>query len=422
MTATPRRRAGREPARTRPATCLSPLPSVHRSAPAIVCLGLSQLIGWGVTFYLIGALGPAITAGLGWNSAVVYGGFSAAIVTMALVSPIAGLAVDRWGGRRVMPAGAVLSALGCVALASAHALPHYYLAWVVLGAGMRLSLYDAAFASLARAAGPTARRPMSQITLFGGLASTVMWPVGHLLAEWLGWRGAVLAYGALALATAPLFLALPRQRYAASAPQAGAAASGLARSQGERRLAGALYALIAMLTNFLAAGNAAHLIAILTGLGWRRPRPWAWPRSGRGPVLRPAGRRGAGRATASADDDADRVPAAAAVLQLALASDGDVAMLAVYALAYGACNGLLTIARGTLPLALFDYRSYGAVVGGLLIPSFLLTAAAPVAYAQMVERYGARGAIGLSTGLAAAILACAAILRWRFIGRARLGG
>ena len=212
MTATPRRRAGREPAGTRPATCLSPLPSVHRSAPAIVCLGLSQLIGWGVTFYLIGALGPAITAGLGWNSAVVYGGFSAAIVTMALVSPIAGLAVDRWGGRRVMPAGAVLSALGCVALASAHALPHYYLAWVVLGAGMRLSLYDAAFASLARAAGPTARRPMSQITLFGGLASTVMWPVGHLLAEWLGWRGAVLAYGALALATAPLFLALPRQR------------------------------------------------------------------------------------------------------------------------------------------------------------------------------------------------------------------
>ena len=392
-------------------------------ARAIVCLGLSQLIGWGVTFYLIGALGPAITAGLGWNSAVVYGGFSAAIVTMALVSPIAGLAVDRWGGRRVMPAGAVLSALGCVALASAHALPHYYLAWVVLGAGMRLSLYDAAFASLARAAGPTARRPMSQITLFGGLASTVMWPVGHLLAEWLGWRGAVLAYGALALATAPLFLALPRQRYAASAPQAGAAAGGLARSQGERRLAGALYALIAMLTNFLAAGNAAHLIAILTGLGLAAAA-----------AVGVAALWGVGQFSGRLVDVAlgGRLHPLTMTLivclllplsfALALASDGDVAMLAVYALAYGACNGLLTIARGTLPLALFDYRSYGAVVGGLLIPSFLLTAAAPVAYAQMVERYGARGAIGLSTGLAAAILACAAILRWRFIGRARQGG
>ena len=78
---------------------------------------------------------------------------------MALVSPIAGLAVDRWGGRRVMPAGAVLSALGCVALASAHALPHYYLAWVVLGAGMRLSLYDAAFASLAAPPGPPPAGP-----------------------------------------------------------------------------------------------------------------------------------------------------------------------------------------------------------------------------------------------------------------------
>lgn len=392
-------------------------------ARAIVCLGLSQLIGWGVTFYLIGALGPAITAGLGWNSAAVYGGFSAAIVTMALVSPIAGLAVDRWGGRRVMPAGAVLSALGCVALASAHALPHYYLAWVVLGAGMRLSLYDAAFASLARAAGPTARRPMSQITLFGGLASTVMWPVGHLLAEWLGWRGAVLAYGALALATAPLFLALPRQRYAASAPQAGAAAGGLARSQGERRLAGALYALIAMLTNFLAAGNAAHLIAILTGLGLAAAA-----------AVGVAALWGVGQFSGRLVDVAlgGRLHPLTMTLivclllplsfALALASDGDVAMLAVYALAYGACNGLLTIARGTLPLALFDYRSYGAVVGGLLIPSFLLTAAAPVAYAQMVERYGARGAIGLSTGLAAAILSCAAILRWRFIGRARQGG
>jgi MFS family permease len=165
---------------------------------AIVCLGLTQLIGWGVTFYLIGALGPAMTADLGWNAAAVYGGFSAAIVVMAMVSPLAGMAVDRWGGHRVMPAGAVIAALGCAVLAAAHGLPLYYLAWILLGIGMRLCLYDAAFASLARAAGPTARRPMSQITLLGGLASTVMWPVGHALAGWLGWRGAVLAYGGLA--------------------------------------------------------------------------------------------------------------------------------------------------------------------------------------------------------------------------------
>ncbi len=254
---------------------------------AIVCLGLTQLVGWGVTYYLIGALGPAMQADLGWSAAVVYGGFSAAIVTMAMLSPLAGMAVDRWGGHRVMPAGAVIAALGCAALAAAHGLALYYLAWIVLGVGMRLCLYDAAFASLARAAGPTARRPMSQITLFGGLASTVMWPAGHALSGWLGWRGAVLAYGALALATLPLYLALPRTRYAAPAGAKDRAAAGLTRSPAERRMAGVLYATIAMLTNFLAAGNAAHLIALLSGLGLAAAAAvsvaalWAWASSPR---------------------------------------------------------------------------------------------------------------------------------------------
>ncbi|CAB3690372.1 multidrug efflux system protein MdtL [Achromobacter denitrificans] len=387
---------------------------------AIVCLGLTQLVGWGVTFYLIGALGPAMAADLGWNAATVYGGFSAAIVVMAMVSPLAGLAVDRWGGHRVMPAGAVVAALGCALLAAAHGLALYYLAWIALGIGMRLCLYDAAFASLARAAGPTARRPMSQITLFGGLASTVMWPVGHALAGWLGWRGAVLAYGALALSTLPLYLALPRERYAAPAGAKDKAATGLARSLGERRLAGALYALIAMLTNFLAAGNAAHLISLLSGLGLAAAA-----------AVSVAALWGVGQFAARLADVAlgsrlhplTLTLAVGTVLPLcfllALLSGGNLYATAAYALLYGACNGLLTITRGTLPLALFDFRSYGTLVGALLIPSFLLTATAPVAYAYLVESHGARGAMAVSVGLAAAICAAALALRWTFIGRVR---
>ena len=387
---------------------------------AIVCLGLTQLVGWGVTFYLIGALGPAMAADLGWNAATVYGGFSAAIVVMAMVSPLAGLAVDRWGGHRVMPAGAVVAALGCALLAAAHGLALYYLAWIALGIGMRLCLYDAAFASLARAAGPTARRPMSQITLFGGLASTVMWPVGHALAGWLGWRGAVLAYGALALSTLPLYLALPRERYAAPAGARDKAATGLARSLGERRLAGTLYVLIAMLTNFLAAGNAAHLISLLSGLGLAAAA-----------AVSVAALWGVGQFAARLADVAlgsrlhplTLTLAVGTVLPLcfllALLSGGNLYATAAYALLYGACNGLLTITRGTLPLALFDFRSYGTLVGALLIPSFLLTATAPVAYAYLVESHGARGAMAVSVGLAAAIFAAALALRWTFIGRVR---
>jgi len=387
---------------------------------AIVCLGLTQLVGWGVTYYLIGALGPAMQADLGWSAAVVYGGFSAAIVTMAMLSPLAGMAVDRWGGHRVMPAGAVIAALGCAALAAAHGLALYYLAWIVLGVGMRLCLYDAAFASLARAAGPTARRPMSQITLFGGLASTVMWPAGHALSGWLGWRGAVLAYGALALATLPLYLALPRTRYAAPAGAKDRAAAGLTRSPAERRMAGVLYATIAMLTNFLAAGNAAHLIALLSGLGLAAAA-----------AVSVAALWGVGQFAARLADVAlgsrlhplTLTLAVGAMLPLcfllALLSGGNLYASAAYALLYGACNGLMTITRGTLPLALFDFRSYGSLVGALLIPSFLLTATAPVAYAYLVAGYGARGAMAISVGLAAAICAAALALRCKFIGRVR---
>lgn len=385
---------------------------------AIVCLGLTQLIGWGVTFYLIGALGPAMTADLGWNAATVYGGFSAAIVTMALVSPLAGAAVDRWGGHRVMPVGAVIAALGCALLAAAHHVPVYFMAWLLLGLGMRLCLYDAAFASLARAAGPTARRPMSQITLFGGLASTVMWPVGHALSDALGWRGAVVVYAALALATVPLYLALPRGRYTASASTAKQTSTGLTRTPTERRLAGTLYAVIAMLTNFLAAGNAAHLISLLSGLGLASAA-----------AVTIAALWGVGQFTARVADvmlgsrlhPLTLTLAVTALLPLcfllALLSRGNLYATAAYALLYGACNGLLTITRGTLPLALFDFRSYGALVGALLIPSFLLTATAPVAYAFVIDTHGASTAMAISMVLAAAIAAAAFTLRWKFIGR-----
>lgn len=387
-------------------------------ARAVVCLGLTQLVGWGVTFYLIGALGPAMSADLGWNTATVYGGFSAAIVVMALVSPAAGAAVDRGGGHRVMPAGAVLSALGCALLAITHSHLLYFAAWAALGVGMRLCLYDAAFAALARAAGPAARRPMSQITLFGGLASTVMWPVGHFLAEWLGWRGAALCYAAFALATLPLYLALPRRRYTAPTAAPGTTATGLTRTARERRLAGILYAVMAMLTNFLAAGNAAHLFSLLTGLGLAAAA-----------AVSVAALWGIGQFAARLGDVLVGARLHPLTLNLAvgialplcfllpLIPGGHLYATAAYTLLYGACNGLMTITRGTLPLALFDFRSYGALVGSLLIPSFLLTAAAPVAYAFIIEWQGARAALLISATLAAFIAAAAIALRWKFIGR-----
>ncbi|MBO1114297.1 MFS transporter [Bordetella petrii] len=382
-------------------------------ARAVICLGLTQLVNWGVSFYLISNFGPAMQAELGWSVAQIYGGFSLAIVIMAAASPMAGRAIDRWGGQRVMPAGSVLVALGCALLAAAHAALPYYAAWVVLGVGMRLTLYDAAFAALARIGGPQARRAMSQITLFGGLASTVMWPVGQLLAQWLGWRGAVLAYAGFSLLILPLYLALPRGRYAAGAEQA-AERPGLARTPADQRLAQGLYALIAMLANFLTAANATHLIAMLTGLGLAAST-----------AVGISALWGIGQVSARLLEllFGGRLHplmlnlATTAVMPLCFVAGalaGHPVAAALYACLYGACNGLLTITRGTLPLALFDYRVYGALVGRLLVPGFLLTAAAPVAYGELIAWQGPRAAMVASMLLAGVILAASAWLYVRF--------
>jgi len=186
----------------------------------IICLGTAQLISWGVTYYLVGALGSFIATDLGWDARIVFGGFSVALVIMGLFSTTAGRIVDRHGRASLMVGGAI-NAIGCLALAAAHSPAIYLLAWVPLGIGMRLSLYDAAFATLARIGGPTVARAIAQITLFGGLASTVFWPVGYFLAHSFGWREAVLIYALMALATIPLALAVPPQRATALLPLPG---------------------------------------------------------------------------------------------------------------------------------------------------------------------------------------------------------
>ncbi len=381
----------------------------------IVWLGLSQLVCWGITYYLIGALGELIAADLGWSRSLVYGGFSAALLVMGLSSPLVGRLIDRYGGRLVMALGSGLIALGCAALALVHEVWAYYATWAELGLAMRCTLYDAAFAALARIGGPHARRPISQITLLGGLASTVFWPITHVLAEHFGWRGAVLAYTGVALLTIPLHLAIPTGRYgdlpAGQAPER----PHLAQSRPDRLLAGSLYALIVTLTNVLNSGMSAHMIGILGGLGLAASvAVWV------------ATLRGIGQSSARLCEVlfGGRLHpltlnlVAALVLPVCfaagLASGQLIAAAIAFALVYGAGNGILTITRGTLPLVLFDHRTYGALVGRLLVPSFLLSAVAPLGFALVIERLGDASALVLSILIALTTLAAAIVLKLRF--------
>jgi hypothetical protein len=389
--------------------------------PALVVkLGVSQLVCWGITYYLVGVFADPITADLGWPAAVTHGGFSLALVVMGLASPWVGRLIGRRGGRSVMVAGSCLAALGCAALAAARGIALYAAAWACLGLAMRMVLYDAAFAALARLGGPAARRPISQVTLLGGLASTVFWPIGHALAEALGWRGAVLVYAALALATIPLHLAIPPGAYAPSTAGAAAEPAPLAAGHDDRRLAGALYAVVAMLTTSLNSAMSAHMIGLLAGLG-----------VGAALSVWISTLRGIGQSSARLAEvlfGAAVSPLALGVVAAAILPASFIAGLfsgastwaaVAFALLYGAGNGLATIVRGAVPLVLFDPAEYGAIVGRLLVPSFLLSAAAPLAYALLVAHFGDAAALHASWALSAVVLAAAIWMRVRFGGRGR---
>ncbi|ANN69138.1 MFS transporter [Bordetella bronchialis] len=375
----------------------------------VISLAVSQLVSWGVSFYLIGGFGAAIAAGLEWRLDSVHAGFALGLLVMGMASPLTGRLIDRYGGRAAMTAGSVLNALGCAALAATHGAAMYILAWLCLGLGMRLTLYDAAFAALARIGGPYARGPMAQITLLGGLASTVFWPLGHLLADHFGWRGAMVAYAVFSLLTIPLYLAIPDVRHDGARPASARPAPPPLAPHGARlKLAAGLYVLLTTLANFLNAGMSAHMIAILGGLGL-----------GAALSVWIATLRGVGQSLARFCEILSGgrlhpivlnfhacllMPLAFVAALYAGASD---AAAVVFAFLYGACNGILTITRGTLPLVLFDHRTYGTLVGRLIAPSFMFSAAAPVAYAYLMEGRGEQWGVYLSLGCALAMLAAA---------------
>lgn len=385
----------------------------------VICLGLSQLICWGVSYYLIGIFGESIAAEMRWSRPLVYGGFSAALVVMGLTSPLTGRFIDRRGGRSVMAAGSVLTALGCATLSMATSIAAYYAAWLCLGIAMRLTLYEAAFASLARIGGPQARRPIAQVTLFGGLASTVFWPIGQALADIAGWRGAVLAYAGFALMTIPLHLAVPDTRFDTGGRTTAERDDPPTRKFTRPQIAAAsLYTTIATLASFLNSGMSAHMIPILAGLGLAASvSVWI------------ATLRGIGQSLARLSDvlfggglhPLQLNLIAALILPVAFAigllSGHTVIAAIAFAFGYGAGNGIATITRGTLPLVLFDVRSYGAITGRLLVPSFLLAALAPAGYAFVIERFGETGALIFSLILATLLLAASLALYALFRAR-----
>jgi predicted MFS family arabinose efflux permease len=292
--------------------------------------------------------------------------------------------------------------------------PAMYLAvWVVLGAGLGASLYDPAFATLGRIFGAAARRPITILTLAGGFASTAGWPATHLLIGAVGWRGTYIAYAALMAAIcAPLYaFALPRSRASVEAPIEGTAA----RPDGRLPPHGLAFMLVTAAFTayaFVPSGLAAHLLAIFGRSGIDAATVVFI-----GALFGPA--QVAARVTELAfGRNAHPLLVARAAVSLLLLAFALLAafgisapLAAAFAVMFGAANGLITITRGALPLALFGADGYGRLIGRISGPWLVMQSAAPLVMAFVAERASDAAALALAAGFALAALACFAAIR-----------
>ncbi len=383
---------------------------------AVSVLGVTEILSWGALFYPPVLTVPLIAADHGWSRAFAMGGFSLGLFVGGLCSRYVGATIDRLGGHMVMPIGSLLGAAGLVGLVTAASAAAYFAVWTVLGVAMAASLYDPAFATLGRIFGAAARAPITTLTLAGGFASTVSWPATQFLIDRVGWRGTYLVYAALlALVAAPLHaFALPRRH-------AGGAARAVPALAAERKPAtvvpahGLAFVLVAAgfaAYAFVPSALSAQLLAIFRRFGLapdtvvaigmlfgpaqvlarvcelffaRRLHPLWIARFSIGLLV-------------------------AAFVLLALIPFSAVAA-AAFAVMYGMANGLLTIARGTVPLALFGAAGYGRLVGRIGGPFLVVQALAPVVVTYVADR--ASDAIGLTlvAGFAAAALLCFLTIR-----------
>jgi hypothetical protein len=366
----------------------------------IAAIGIIQILAWGSSYYLLAVLAGPIARDTGWSYPLVIAGVSLGLLVAGAVSIRVGRTIETFGGRWMLAASALLLAAGLSVMAMAPGVPIYLAAWVLLGAGMGAGLYDAAFSTLGRLYGAQARSAITQLTLWGGFASTVCWPLSAWLVEAVGWRGACLAYAGLHLAvTLPLALVAvprePRQEFAAPQPDA-AALPGEARAN--RALMVWLLAAILTAAGIVAAIWSVHLITILQAGGVGLASAVAL-----GALVGPAqvGARVMEMASGGRHHPIWTLATAGVLIAAGLVVlRAGVGALAVALVAYGAGNGLWSIARGTLPLALFEPQGYAVLMGRLAMPSLIAQALAPSAGALLLQRYGAQATLTVLAGLA----------------------
>jgi MFS family permease len=375
----------------------------------VAALGTTQTIAWASSYYMPAILGAPIASALHLPTSVFFGLFSGALLLSAVVGPSVGRLIDRHGGHHLLAASNLVIAAGLLILAAAHSIAGLVVAWTVLGVGIGMGLYDPAFATLTWLYGRDARSAITGITLIAGFASTIGWPLTAMFLDIFGWRVACLIWAGLnMLLAAPInWLAIPRHGVPTVLPRATMETMAAAPP----RAAMSILAFFFAATWFVQGAMAAHLPGLLQAAG-ASPTAAIAAASLVGPAQVGARIVEFGLLRSFHPVSSARLASALHPIGTAFLVVFGAPGIIAFALLHGAGNGMITIAKGTLPLALFGPRGYGLRSGLLSAPARMLQAASPFLFGLLLDRVGI-GAVGLSAGLCLAAFGSLFLLRPR---------
>jgi MFS family permease len=371
-----------------------------RPLPIILALGTTQTLAWASSMYLPAILADPIARDLGVSSNWVFAAFSASLVLSALLGPRIGRQIDLVGGRSVLSMSNLVLAAGLTLLGFSTSIPLLVAAWLLLGVGMGAGLYDAAFAALGRIYGSAARSSITGITLIAGFASTVGWPLSAWGLETIGWRNTCFAWAA-----AHILIGLPINLWmlpAVTGAKAAVATTVKPHIAIDRTMI--LLAFVFAAAWAVTGAMAAHFPRIMEAAGaTTKQAVFAGALIGPAQVLArifEASFLSRYHPLVSTQLACITHPIGAAILGLA---GGGAA--SVFAIFHGTGNGILTIARGTLPLAIFGPENYGYRLGIIGAPARMAQAAAPLLFGLLIDVMGSRVLIVSSTLSILALLA-----------------
>jgi MFS family permease len=348
-------------------------------------LGIGQIIAWGSLYYSIAVLAAPIRAELGLSDLVIFGAFTLSQLISGFAAPFVGRQLDQRGGRVVLVVASLLGAVAFLLLAAATGPVSYTLAWLVAGLAISCGLYDTAMGALSQVAGASYRRAVTGLTLWGGFASTVFWPLGGWLIPLLGWRNTCLVYAGLhLLVNAPLYAwSLPRIQGRRSPPAPAGSAPGATPAFDHRAFA--WLGMAFGLASFTVGALSVHIIDTLKAYNFSAGEA-IFVAALIGP-MQVAGRIAeflfAGRVRPLTVGTLSLGMLAVSIVLL-WRMDAVLVLAVVFVTLYGWSNGTFTIVRGTVPPALFGSDRVGELLGRLSRPAFLARALAPGIFSAVV--------------------------------------